>query len=150
MPIDFYPPTAAYGCFSNFSRHGFELGGRYWPTAEHYFQAQKFAGTEYAEHVARARTPKEAAERGRTRAVPLRPDWEACCAARAFITCFLTNGFCKSRGSMSRRRSVQTLCARQLSMAVPETTSAVWLSRFRRKTKSKAGNDIALIHVAPA
>jgi hypothetical protein len=58
-------------------RHGFELGGRYWPTAEHYFQAQKFAGTEYAEHVARARTPKEAAARGRSRAVPLRPDWEA-------------------------------------------------------------------------
>jgi ribA/ribD-fused uncharacterized protein len=77
MPIYFYTPIDAYGCFSNFSRHGFELGGRYWPTAEHYFQAQKFAGTEYAEHVARARTPKEAAARGRSRAVPLRPDWEA-------------------------------------------------------------------------
>jgi len=76
MPIYFYSTIDAYGCFSNFSRHGFELGGRYWPTAEHYFQAQKFAGTPHVEHVGRARTPKEAAERGRTRSVPLRPDWE--------------------------------------------------------------------------
>jgi ribA/ribD-fused uncharacterized protein len=77
MPVYFYTTTDAYGCFSNFSRHGFELDGRYWPTAEHYFQAQKFAGTEYADHVARARSPKEAAARGRSRAVPLRADWEA-------------------------------------------------------------------------
>ena len=77
MPIYFDTTTDAYGCFSNFSRHGFELDGRYWPTVEHYFQAQKFAGTEYIGHVARARTPKEAAERGRSRAVPSRPDWEA-------------------------------------------------------------------------
>jgi ribA/ribD-fused uncharacterized protein len=76
MPIYFYSTIDAYGCFSNFSRHGFELGGRYWPTAEHYFQAQKFAGTPHGEHVGRARTPKEAAERGRTRSVPLRIDWE--------------------------------------------------------------------------
>ena len=77
MPVYFYTTTDAFGCFSNFSRHGFESGGRYWPTAEHYFQAQKFAGTEYEGHVARARTPKEAAERGRSRVVPLRADWEA-------------------------------------------------------------------------
>jgi ribA/ribD-fused uncharacterized protein len=77
MPIYFYSTIDAYGCFSNFSLHGFELGGRYWRTAEHYFQAQKFAGTEHMEHVARARTPKEAAQRGRARSVPLRPDWES-------------------------------------------------------------------------
>ncbi len=41
------------------------------------FQAQKFAGAEYMEHIARARTPKEAAERGRNRSAPLRSDWEA-------------------------------------------------------------------------
>jgi ribA/ribD-fused uncharacterized protein len=76
MTVYFYSTIDTFGCFSNFSRHGFELGGRYWPTAEHYFQAQKFVGTEYMDHVARARTPKEAAERGRSRKVPLRPDWE--------------------------------------------------------------------------
>ena len=24
-----------YGCFSNFSPHGFELAGSFWPTVEH-------------------------------------------------------------------------------------------------------------------
>ena len=66
-----------YGVFSNFSAHGFQLEGRYWPTSEHYFQAQKFAGTAHEEEVLQAKTPKEAAERGRQRQRPLRPDWES-------------------------------------------------------------------------
>ena len=40
-----------YGCFSNFSAHGFELDGLYWSTSEHYFQAQKFPGTPDAEQI---------------------------------------------------------------------------------------------------
>jgi predicted NAD-dependent protein-ADP-ribosyltransferase YbiA (DUF1768 family) len=31
--------------FSNFSRHGFLLDGIYWPTAEQYFQSEKFLET---------------------------------------------------------------------------------------------------------
>lgn len=77
MTIYFYTTIGEHGCFSNFSRHGFELDGKYWPTAEHYFQAQKFAGTEHELHIAQARTPKEAAQRGRDRSIPLRSDWEA-------------------------------------------------------------------------
>jgi ribA/ribD-fused uncharacterized protein len=77
MPIYFYTPIDKCGCFSNFSRHGFELDGAYCPTAEHYFQSRKFVGTAYEQRVARARTPKEAAELGRTRSVPLRADWES-------------------------------------------------------------------------
>jgi len=65
-----------YGCFSNFSHHGFELDGASWPTSEHYFQAQKFAGREYAERIRRAPNPMEAARLGRVRDVPLRPDWD--------------------------------------------------------------------------
>lgn len=76
MPIYFYSTQGEYGCFSNFSSHRFELDGLVWPTSEHYFQAQKFAGTEHAEAVRRARTPKEAARMGRERSRPLRPDWE--------------------------------------------------------------------------
>jgi ribA/ribD-fused uncharacterized protein len=77
MSIYFYSVREEpYGCFSNFSPHGFELDGLYWPTSEHYFQAQKFTGTEHAEAVRLARTPKEAAEIGRDRARPLRPDWD--------------------------------------------------------------------------
>jgi len=76
VTIGFYTTIDEYGCFSNFSRHGFEQDGRYWPTVEHYFQAQKFPGTEHQQRIARARTPKEAAQLGRDRSVPLRDDWE--------------------------------------------------------------------------
>jgi N-glycosidase YbiA len=78
MPIYFYSARETpYGCFSNFSAHGFELDGIYWKTSEHYFQAQKFQP--HLEHVAaiqRAKTPKDAADMGRERTRPLRPDWE--------------------------------------------------------------------------
>jgi ribA/ribD-fused uncharacterized protein len=76
MTIFFYSTKGRYGCFSNFSRHGFELDGLYWPTSEHYFQAQKFAGTLYLEEVRLTQTPKAAARLGRRRDWPLRPDWE--------------------------------------------------------------------------
>jgi len=77
MTILFYSShEQPYGCFSNFSRHGFTLDGCYWPTSEHYFQGQKFAGTPHLEAVRDARTPKEAANIGRDRKRPLRHDWE--------------------------------------------------------------------------
>jgi N-glycosidase YbiA len=77
MPIYFYSTREVpYGCFSNFSAHGFELDGQYWKTSEHYFQAQKFAGTEHEEEIRLAKTPKEAANKGRERKRPLRRDWE--------------------------------------------------------------------------
>jgi ribA/ribD-fused uncharacterized protein len=66
-----------YGCFSNFSAHGFELDGRWWPTSEHYFQAQKFVGTPHEEAIRLVPTPKIAANMGRERKRPLRADWEA-------------------------------------------------------------------------
>ncbi len=65
-----------YGCFSNFSRHGFELDGNWWPTSEHYFQAQKFVDTPYMDEIRQASAPENAAGMGRSRAYPLRPDWE--------------------------------------------------------------------------
>ena len=78
MTIYFYSAREQpYGCFSNFSAHGFVLEGKYRPTSEHYFQAQKFAGTASEEEVRRAQTPQEAANRGRDRRRPLRADWEA-------------------------------------------------------------------------
>lgn len=77
MTIYFYSTTDQHGCFSNFSRHGFELDGKYWKTSEHYFQAQKFAGTDYEEKVRIAQTPKDAANLGRRRDFPLREDWES-------------------------------------------------------------------------
>lgn len=63
-----------YGCFCNFSLHGFELDGLWWPTSEHYYQAQKFAGTAHAEKIRLAKTPAESAKLGH--ALPHRRDWK--------------------------------------------------------------------------
>jgi ribA/ribD-fused uncharacterized protein len=77
MPILFYSAREQpYGCFSNFSAHGFTLDDLWWPTSEHYFQAQKFVGTPYFERLCRASSPKQVAELGRRRNFPLRQDWE--------------------------------------------------------------------------
>jgi hypothetical protein len=76
MTIYFYNTPEQYGCFSNFSPHGFELDGLYWPTSEHYFQAQKFPGTLYIEQIRLIKTPKDAAKMGRDRKLPLRQDWK--------------------------------------------------------------------------
>jgi len=78
MAIIFYSVRESpYGCFSNFSAHPFELDGKLWPTSEHYFQAQKFAGTSSEEEIRRAQGPMRAATMGRNRHRPLRPDWDA-------------------------------------------------------------------------
>lgn len=76
MTIYFYSTRDRYGCFSNFSAHGFELDGVWWYISEHYFQAQKFAGTPHTEQIRQVKTPKDAARMGRDRSRPLRPDWE--------------------------------------------------------------------------
>ena len=77
MTIYFYNVREVpYGVFSNFSPQGVDLDGAWWPTVEHYFQAQKFAGTPYAEKIRQASSPKQAADLGRSRSVPLRADWE--------------------------------------------------------------------------
>ena len=75
--ILFYRLNEPYGEFSNFSPHPIELNGRVWPTSEHYFQAQKFAGTEHEEAIRQARSPMIAARMGRSRERPLRADWES-------------------------------------------------------------------------
>lgn len=76
MAIHFYRTTGDYGCFSNFSRHSVFLDGVRWPTSEHYFQAQKFLDPAIRERIRMAKTPREAADMGRDRKLPLRPDWE--------------------------------------------------------------------------
>jgi ribA/ribD-fused uncharacterized protein len=75
--INFYSTTGEFGCFSNFSRHSIFLKGKRWPTSEHYFQAQKFAGEPDEEEVRMCKTPMLAARMGRDRKRPLRRDWES-------------------------------------------------------------------------
>ncbi|MDJ0773860.1 MAG: NADAR family protein [Mastigocoleus sp. MO_167.B18] len=80
MTIYFYSAREKpYGCFSNFSQHGFKLDGDWWITSEHYFQAQKFVETDHLwfDKIRDVTTPKDAANMGRSRQHPLRTDWES-------------------------------------------------------------------------
>lgn len=76
MAIYFYSKTEAYSQLSNFSPHGVEMDGAWWPTVEHYFQACKFADAAYREKIRIARLPKDAKTLGRSRVLPIRADWD--------------------------------------------------------------------------
>src|SRR5688572_9128971 len=75
-PILFYAVGDPYGEFSNFAPFPLRLKNKTWPTTEHYFQAQKFAGTPHEEEIRLAKSPRVAARMGRSRKRPLRRDWE--------------------------------------------------------------------------
>jgi len=74
--IEFYGASGEYGFMSNFAPYPIQLKGKMWPTSEHYFQAQKFAGTDWEQRVRKATKPMIAARIGRDRKGPLRRDWE--------------------------------------------------------------------------
>lgn len=79
MTIYFYKVSDSYGCFSNFSPHPIQVEGLYWQTVEHYYQAQKFVGSEnegLIQVIRDVQTPMEAAQIGRDRTRKLRSDWE--------------------------------------------------------------------------
>jgi ribA/ribD-fused uncharacterized protein len=75
--INFYSVGDEYGCFSNFAPYAIKLGGKSWPTSEHYFQAQKFEDEQQREAVRKAKSPMIAARMGRDRKKTLRRDWES-------------------------------------------------------------------------
>lgn len=74
--ILFYSVAEAYGEFSNFALYAIKLKGKLWPTTEHYFQAQKFAGSAHEDVIRKATSPMKAAELGRSRKVRIRKDWD--------------------------------------------------------------------------
>lgn len=76
-PIYFYTKNDPFYELSNFAPFGFEFDGAYWPTVEHFFQAQKFLDPEHRERIRRASSPRDARALGQSRDVPIRADWEA-------------------------------------------------------------------------
>lgn len=103
MKVQFYRVNEEYGEFSNFSPHPIVLDGKQWPTTEHYFQAQKFAGTgndAYMEDIRKAKSPMIAARLGRSRKVKIRRDWEAVkdqVMYRAVLAKFTAHADCRER-----------------------------------------------------
>jgi len=75
--IKFYSVNQAWGEFSNFAPFPIHLKGKVWPTSEHYFQAQKFAGTAMEEKIMKAPSPMKAAEMGRSRRVKIVKNWNS-------------------------------------------------------------------------
>lgn len=76
--IMFYDWQDPYFEFTNFYRCSVKIDGKIWPTTEHYFQAQKFIGTPYEEHVRKLTTPREAFMFSREPTVQcwIRKDWQ--------------------------------------------------------------------------
>jgi ribA/ribD-fused uncharacterized protein len=77
MTILFYLKRDPFGWLSNFSQHPVEMKGRVWPTVEHYYQAQKFAGTDYEELIRHAAGPLDAKTMAHEGSRPVRADWDA-------------------------------------------------------------------------
>lgn len=78
-PTLFYSTRGPYGCFSNFATgFPFTSSSLVYPTSEHYFQSMKFVRSdpEWQKAVRQAPSPNKAATMGRSRAHPLRPDWD--------------------------------------------------------------------------
>ena len=76
--IKFYNSYEPYHEFSNFYRCGILVDGKYWPTSEHYFQAQKFVGTPYVEKIRKSASAREAFQFSRDPLVSrwIRSDWD--------------------------------------------------------------------------
>jgi hypothetical protein len=72
--IHFYNPCNTYGEFSNFYVRPIIVGGKEWPTSEHFFQAMKSNDPDVQEHVRAIKTPGEAKRYGHT--IQLYPEWE--------------------------------------------------------------------------
>jgi ribA/ribD-fused uncharacterized protein len=75
--IKFYSVSDEYGEFSNFARYPIKLSGKVWPTTEHYFQAMKFESKSDQEEIRKAKSPMEAAKKGRDRKRKLKRNWES-------------------------------------------------------------------------
>lgn len=75
-PIYWYEPDEEWGWMCSLSLHGFTLEGRFWPSAEHYYQAHKFPldHPAFAE-VAQAPTPIESKNTAHRHKANYLPGW---------------------------------------------------------------------------
>ncbi len=69
MAIEFYKEFGEYGFLANYSPYGFYKNGIYYPTAEHYYQAEKFDDPVIQKKIICAETPRLASEIGRDRSL---------------------------------------------------------------------------------
>jgi ribA/ribD-fused uncharacterized protein len=77
MAIRFYSKSDTYREFSNFAPYGVDLDGAWWPTVEHYYQAQKFADPELQQKIRKAEKPPIAKSLADKHKAAMRADWDA-------------------------------------------------------------------------
>ncbi len=73
--ILFYGPEGENGYLSNWYLSPIYLNGKIWPSTEHYYHAQKFAGTNNEEICRRLSTPRETLEFSRRPDVVVDSEW---------------------------------------------------------------------------
>ena len=76
-PLNFYSRKNAYGEFSNFALFPITVDNKAWGTSEHYYQAHKYDQEKLQEYVRAAKSPEEAAKRGRQKDLPKRKNWKS-------------------------------------------------------------------------
>ena len=76
-PILFYSANRDFGDLSNFAEYPIKLNGKTWPSTEHYYQAQKYAGTDIAEEIREAPKPIKAFKIAHAKKAQMRSDWDA-------------------------------------------------------------------------
>lgn len=76
MEIRFFHPQEIKGFLSNYFEYTFSLDHRKWRAVEHYYQAQKFAGTVEEKRVQRCKTPGGAKRYAHARKHLWRTDWD--------------------------------------------------------------------------
>jgi len=64
---------------ASFSKHGFFLDEKQWPSVEHYFQAMRFDSEDFREKIRIAEHPRLAQKLGKSRFKRKRKDWEKVC-----------------------------------------------------------------------
>ena len=77
MAIRFFSKSETHREFSNFAPFGIDLDDAWWPTAENYYQAQKFTDPELRKAIRKADKPVIAKSLADKNKAAIRPDWDA-------------------------------------------------------------------------
>jgi ribA/ribD-fused uncharacterized protein len=77
MVIPFHSKSDTHREFSNFAPFGIDLGGKRWPTVEHYYQAQKFSDPKLQKQIRGADKPIIAKSLADGSKANIRADWDA-------------------------------------------------------------------------
>jgi ribA/ribD-fused uncharacterized protein len=77
MAVRFFSQSDTHREFSNFAPFGVEFDGAWWPTTEHFYQAQKFTDPKRQREIRKAEKPQIAKKLAEKYRAEVRADWDA-------------------------------------------------------------------------